>query len=153
MDNGVELEFRDGKFVVPEHLAALMTGMDTTMYRYQQAVDSVNSGMLTEHLGKVQHPLVVLLLIIAGAILQPGLAGIWLFAPYVAFRTTGKLSGGWLASRLTDDVAPSELGAYLIIREFARERGNLMFIDGLHYLHLPLIDRNRLGADLVKENK
>lgn len=54
MDNGVELEFRDGKFVVPEHLAALMTGMDTTMYRYQQAVDSVNSGMLTEHLGKVQ---------------------------------------------------------------------------------------------------
>ena len=70
--------------------------------------------VVATHLGKVQHPLVVLLLIIAGAILQPGLAGIWLFAPYVAFRTTGKLLGGWLASRLTDDVAPSELGAYLI---------------------------------------
>jgi LmbE family N-acetylglucosaminyl deacetylase len=25
-----------------------------------------------------------------------------------------------------------------------------MCIDGLHYLHLPLIDRKRLGADLVK---
>ena len=44
----------------------------------------------------------------------------------------------------------AELGAYLFIREFARERGYLMCIDGLHYLHLPLIDRKRLGADLVK---
>jgi hypothetical protein len=70
--------------------------------------------VVAAHLGKVQHPLVVLLLIIAGAILQPSLAGIWLFAPYVAFRTAGKLSGGWLASRLTEDVAPSDLGAYLI---------------------------------------
>jgi hypothetical protein len=44
----------------------------------------------------------------------------------------------------------AELGAYLFIREFARDRGYLMCIDGLHYLHLPLIDRKRLGADLVK---
>ena len=44
----------------------------------------------------------------------------------------------------------AELGAYLFIREFVRERGYLMCIDGLHYLHLPLIDRKRLGADLVK---
>jgi hypothetical protein len=44
----------------------------------------------------------------------------------------------------------AELGAYLFIREFARDRGYLMCIDGLHYLHLPLIDRRRLGADLVK---
>ena len=41
-------------------------------------------------------------------------AGIWLFAPYVVFRTTGKLAGGWLASRLAPEVAPSDLGAYLI---------------------------------------
>jgi EAL domain-containing protein (putative c-di-GMP-specific phosphodiesterase class I) len=44
----------------------------------------------------------------------------------------------------------AELGAYLFIREFLRERGYLVCIDGLHYLHLPLIDRKRLGADLVK---
>ena len=44
----------------------------------------------------------------------------------------------------------AELGAYLFIREFVRDRGYLMCIDGLHYLHLPLIDRKRLGADLVK---
>jgi hypothetical protein len=66
------------------------------------------------HLTKVQHPLVVLLLITAGASLQATLAGIWLFAPYVLFRTTGKLAGGWIASRLAPEVAPSDLGAYLI---------------------------------------
>jgi hypothetical protein len=44
----------------------------------------------------------------------------------------------------------AELGAYLFIREFVRDRGYLICIDGLHYLHLPLIDRKRLGADLVK---
>jgi EAL domain-containing protein (putative c-di-GMP-specific phosphodiesterase class I) len=44
----------------------------------------------------------------------------------------------------------AELGAYLFIREFVRERGYLICIDGLHYLHLPLIDRKQLGADLVK---
>lgn len=70
--------------------------------------------VVATHLRKLQHPLVVLLLIIAGASLRPSLAGIWLFAPYVVFRTAGKLVGGWLASRLTDHVAPSDLGAYLI---------------------------------------
>ena len=44
----------------------------------------------------------------------------------------------------------AEFGAYLFIREFVRDRGYLVCIDGLHYLHLPLIDRKRLGADLVK---
>ncbi len=44
----------------------------------------------------------------------------------------------------------AELGAYLFIREFMRDRGYLVCIDGLHHLHLPLIDRKRLGADMVK---
>jgi hypothetical protein len=66
------------------------------------------------HLRKLQHPLVVLLLITAGASLQPTLAGIWLFAPYVVFRTAGKLAGGWVASRLAREVAPADLGAYLL---------------------------------------
>jgi EAL domain-containing protein (putative c-di-GMP-specific phosphodiesterase class I) len=44
----------------------------------------------------------------------------------------------------------AELGAYLFIREFIRERGYRICIDGLHHLHLPLINRKRLGADLVK---
>jgi hypothetical protein len=44
----------------------------------------------------------------------------------------------------------AELGGFLFIREFLRDRGYLVCIDGLHYLHFPLIDRKRLGADMVK---
>ena len=65
-------------------------------------------------LQKFEHPLVVLLLIIAGAGLEPSIAGIWLFAPYVLFRTAGKLLGGWMASRVAPGLAPADLGAYLI---------------------------------------
>jgi hypothetical protein len=70
--------------------------------------------VVAAHLRKVQHPLVVILLVTAGASLELSLAGIWLFAPYVVFRTVGKLTGGWMASRLAPGVAPSDLGAYLI---------------------------------------
>lgn len=44
----------------------------------------------------------------------------------------------------------AELGGFLFIREFLRNQGYLFCVDGLHYLHLPLIDRQRLGADMVK---
>jgi hypothetical protein len=70
--------------------------------------------VVADELLKVQHPLVVLLLVAAGAHLQPTLVGIWLFAPYVIFRIAGKLVGGWAASRLAPAIAPSALGAYLI---------------------------------------
>jgi hypothetical protein len=70
--------------------------------------------VVAQELHKVQHPLVVLLLITAGAGLEVSTVGIWLFAPYVAFRLAGKLIGGWTASRIAAGVAPSDLGAYLI---------------------------------------
>ena len=70
--------------------------------------------VVAQHLRKVQHPLVLLLLIAAGAGLELSTAGIWLFAPYVVFRIAGKLVGGWVASRLAPAVAPSDLGAYLV---------------------------------------
>ena len=54
MDNGTELEFRDGKYVVPDYLADLMSQFDTTMYTRQQAIDKVNSGMLTQRLDRAQ---------------------------------------------------------------------------------------------------
>jgi hypothetical protein len=63
---------------------------------------------------KVQHPLVVLVLLAAGAHVQPTIIGVWLFAPYVVFRIAGKLVGGWAASRLAPAIAPSTLGAYLL---------------------------------------
>jgi hypothetical protein len=65
-------------------------------------------------LQKVQHPLVVILLVTAGASTEISLAGVWLFAPYVVFRLAGKLLGGWAASRIAPGVAPSDLGAYLV---------------------------------------
>jgi hypothetical protein len=44
----------------------------------------------------------------------------------------------------------AELGGFLFIQKFLRDHGYLICIDGLHHLHLPLIDRKRLGADMVK---
>ena len=70
--------------------------------------------LMAGELRKAQHPLIVLLLIATGASLQPSLAGVWLFAPYLVFRLAGKLIGGWAASRIAAGVAPSDLGSYLI---------------------------------------
>jgi hypothetical protein len=65
-------------------------------------------------LRKVQHPLIILVLIAAGAGLQATAAGVWLFAAYVVFRLSGKLVGGWVASRIVPGIAPADLGAYLV---------------------------------------
>lgn len=70
--------------------------------------------LMADDLRKVQHPLIVLVLITAGASLEPSIAGVWLFAPYVVFRLSGKLLGGWAASRIARGIAPADLGAYLL---------------------------------------
>jgi hypothetical protein len=70
--------------------------------------------LVAKDLRKIEHPLVVMLLITAGATVQSDLLGLWLFVPYVTFRLGGKLIGGWTASRLAPEVAPSDLGTYLI---------------------------------------
>ena len=70
--------------------------------------------LVSAELQKVQHPLVVLVLIAAGASLEPSVAGVWLLVPYVVFRLAGKLVGGWAASRVARGAAPSDLGAYLL---------------------------------------
>jgi hypothetical protein len=70
--------------------------------------------IVAKELRRVQHPLILLLLIVAGASIVPTTAGIWLFAPYVVFRCAGKIIGGWTAAKLAPAVAPSDLGAYLI---------------------------------------
>jgi hypothetical protein len=67
-----------------------------------------------DDLRTAEHPLVVLLLIAAGAGLEPSLLGVWLLAPYVLFRTAGKSMGGWVAARLAPGLTPPDLGAYLL---------------------------------------
>lgn len=50
--------------------------------------------------------------------------------------------------QLTDIYA--EPGVYVFARDLVRRRGHRICLDGLHHLHLPLVDRARLGADFVK---
>lgn len=44
----------------------------------------------------------------------------------------------------------ADLGAYMFARGFAQERGYRICIDGLTYQTMSMIDRERLGADLLK---
>jgi hypothetical protein len=76
-----------------------------------------SNAIVADNLRKIQHPLVVLLLVTAGAMCVPSLAALWLIGPYVLFRIVGKLAGGWMAARfsgLSTTIAPFDLGLYLI---------------------------------------
>lgn len=44
----------------------------------------------------------------------------------------------------------SDLGAYIFARDFVKERGYRICLDGVTDLTLPFIDRERLGLDLIK---
>jgi hypothetical protein len=70
--------------------------------------------IIRDDLRRLQHPLVVLLLIFAGAAIQPSYLALWLAAAYVMTRLCGKLLGGWLVSRLTPSLSPADLGSYLL---------------------------------------
>lgn len=43
-----------------------------------------------------------------------------------------------------------DMGAYMFARDFMRERGYRICLDGLNHLTLQFIDRDRLGLDLLK---
>lgn len=45
MESFVELDFRDGRFMVPAHLAAAMDGLQTYMLTYKEAVRQANTRM------------------------------------------------------------------------------------------------------------
>jgi hypothetical protein len=70
--------------------------------------------MIQDDLRRLQHPLVVLLLVTAGATVVPGERALWLFGPFVLFRLTGKLAAGRIAARLAPDLAPPDLGSHLL---------------------------------------
>jgi hypothetical protein len=70
--------------------------------------------ILGETLRKIQHPLIVLLLLVSGASLEWSRLAIWLFAPFVLFRVTGKLVGARVAMRLAAPLAAADLGVYLL---------------------------------------
>jgi hypothetical protein len=69
--------------------------------------------LVQEDLQRVQHPVVVLLLVTAGAIARPSLEALWLLTPYVFFRLSGKIAGAWMSARFVD-VSAGDLSAYLM---------------------------------------
>jgi hypothetical protein len=69
---------------------------------------------VVEHdLRRVQHPLVVLLLVTAGASATFSVAAIWLLPPYLLFRLAGKVTGAWLSAPFVE-VRSSDLAAFLM---------------------------------------
>jgi hypothetical protein len=62
----------------------------------------------------VQHPLVVLVLLVAGARVDLSLASLGLGAGYLVLRVAGKLAGGLMAARLVGVRAPRHLGLTLL---------------------------------------
>jgi EAL domain-containing protein (putative c-di-GMP-specific phosphodiesterase class I) len=44
----------------------------------------------------------------------------------------------------------ADLGAFFFARDFLRERGYKVCLDGINYMTLPFIDRERLGVDMLK---
>ena len=62
----------------------------------------------------LQHPLLALLLVVAGASMEPS-PGILLFgALYVVLRVIGKIAGGWLGGQLAGRGVPRDLGRHLV---------------------------------------
>ena len=49
-----EVEFRDGKKVIPDHLADMMIELPTHTMTYEQAVEKANWKLANDHLGRVQ---------------------------------------------------------------------------------------------------
>jgi hypothetical protein len=62
----------------------------------------------------VQHPLVVLLLLTAGAHVRVWPALAVLVPVYLLFRIAGKVAGGWIAGRIAGDDRPIRVGLYLV---------------------------------------
>ena len=49
-----EVEFRDGLKVVPHHVAAILSGIETWKLTYEEAIKLANEGMLRSALGRIQ---------------------------------------------------------------------------------------------------
>ncbi len=93
-------------------LSPLLAGLAAGLF-WRESPGRADAFLRTE-LSRLQHPLVVVLLVVAGASITWSAAALWLSGPYLLFRMVGKLAGGWAASRLERDLLPSHLGAYLI---------------------------------------
>jgi hypothetical protein len=62
----------------------------------------------------VQHPLLVLVLLLAGARAEPSAAALALGAGYFVLRIAASLAGGMLAGRVAGTNVPADLGRHLL---------------------------------------
>jgi hypothetical protein len=69
--------------------------------------------LVEDDLRRVQHPLVVLLLVTAGALWTPTAIALWLLVPYLLFRLVGKVAGAWASAGFLD-VSAGDLAAFLM---------------------------------------
>ncbi len=99
---------------VAEYLAlsALMSGFVAGLF-WNVAAPRVRD-RIARDIRHVQHPLVVLLLLVAGARVEASAAIAALAVSYVLFRTLGKVAGGWMAARVAGLRAPFSLGVFLL---------------------------------------
>jgi len=63
---------------------------------------------------KLQHPLVALLLVAAGAFFVPSVMVLWLVVPYVLFRLVGKILGAISTAALLPGIRAVDLAGYLV---------------------------------------
>ncbi len=93
-------------------LSALFAGLVAGVF--WNAAGGSARDLIERDVRHVQHPLVVLLLLTAGAHVGPW-PGLLLLVPiYVLFRIVGKVAGGWIAGRLATDERPIRVGLYLV---------------------------------------
>ena len=93
-------------------LSALLTGFVAGLF-WNLAAPRVRD-RIARDVRHVQHPLVVLLLLLAGARVEAPGAAAMLTIAYVLFRLVGKIAGGWAAARVARVQAPMSLGLYLL---------------------------------------
>lgn len=99
---------------IAEHLAqsALMAGFVAGVF-WNVAAPHVRQ-RIARDVRHVQHPLVVLLMLIAGARVEASPAVAVLSLAYVLFRLIGKVAAGWMAAHVAQLPTPSNLGVYLV---------------------------------------
>lgn len=58
MNGGVEMEFRDGSRIVPDHVADYLTNIDTLRHTFREAMDLANKARVSEHLNRMQQKVI-----------------------------------------------------------------------------------------------
>jgi hypothetical protein len=86
--------------------SALFSGLVAGMFWARAPGEEVLRGVLT----RIQHPVVILMLLVAGASLQIGWWVALMATMFVGLRFAGKLAGGWWAARLAPGGMPRSLG-------------------------------------------